>query len=116
MTTTQTRPGPELTELLAGVRAAVAANAGWSNTAELVAAQLRGNLPSPDVLTAEQRLGSPDGYRSHTLYVEPNGSFSIIALVWRPGQITRIHDQRHWCVSVLFRVSSTKICTTKSST
>jgi len=98
MTTTQTRPAPELTELLAGVRAAVSANASWSDTAELVAAQLRGNLPSPDVLTAEQRLGAPDGYRSHTLYVEPNGSFSIIALVWRPGQITRIHDHVTWCV------------------
>jgi predicted metal-dependent enzyme (double-stranded beta helix superfamily) len=44
------------------------------------------------VLTAEQRLGSPDGYVSHTLHVEPDGSFSIVALVWRPGQITRIHD------------------------
>ena len=50
------------------------------------------------MLTAEQRLGSPDGYRSHTLHVEPDGSFSIIALVWRPGQITRIHDHLTWCV------------------
>jgi predicted metal-dependent enzyme (double-stranded beta helix superfamily) len=49
------------------------------------------------VLTAEQRLGSPDGYRSHTLHVEPDGSFSIIALVWRPGQVTRIHDHMTWC-------------------
>ena len=24
--------------------------------------------------------------------------FSIIALVWRPGQITRIHDHITWCV------------------
>jgi len=49
------------------------------------------------VLTAAQRLGSPDGYRSHTLHVEPDGSFSIVALVWRPGQITRIHDHVTWC-------------------
>jgi predicted metal-dependent enzyme (double-stranded beta helix superfamily) len=98
MTTTQTRPEIELSELLDGLRAAVSAHAGWSDTARLVAEQLRRHLPGPDVLTAEQRLGSPDGYRSHTLHVEPDGSFSIVALVWRPGQMTRIHDHLTWCV------------------
>jgi 3-mercaptopropionate dioxygenase len=87
-----------LVDLVEGVRTAVAAHASWSDTAQLVAEQLRRHLPSPDVLTAEQRLGSPDGYRSHTLHVEPDGSFSIIALVWRPGQVTRIHDHVTWCV------------------
>jgi predicted metal-dependent enzyme (double-stranded beta helix superfamily) len=24
--------------------------------------------------------------------------FSIIAVVWRPGQLTRIHDHMTWCV------------------
>ena len=98
MTTTQIRRIRELTELFAGVRSAIAAQASWSDTAQLVAAELRTHLPSPDVLTAEQRLGSPDGYRSHTLHVEPDGAFSVIALVWRPGQITRIHDHVTWCV------------------
>lgn len=98
MTTTQTRPATELAELIAGTRTAVAAQADWQATAELVAEQLRRHLPTPDVLTASQRLGSAEGYRSHTLYVEPDGSFSIIALVWRPGQATRIHDHVTWCV------------------
>jgi 3-mercaptopropionate dioxygenase len=98
MTTTQTRPVTELRELLDGVRTAVAAHANWSDTAQLVAEQLRQHLPSPDVLSDEQRLGSPDGYRGHTLHVEPDGSFSIVALVWRPGQLTRIHDHTTWCV------------------
>ena len=97
MTTTQTRPVLD-SELLDGIRTAVDAHADWSDTARLVAEQLRGHLPGPEVLTAEQRLGSPDGYRSHTLHVEPDGSFSIIALVWRPGQVTRIHDHLTWCV------------------
>jgi predicted metal-dependent enzyme (double-stranded beta helix superfamily) len=98
MTTTQLRTTSELTDLVDGVRTAVGAHADWAATARLVADQLRRHLPSPDVLTAEQRLGSPDGYRSHTLHVEPDGSFSIIGLVWRPGQITRIHDHVTWCV------------------
>ena len=97
MLATETRPGSHLTDLVSGVRAAVEVGAGWPETARLVAEQLRRHLPTADVLTAEQRLGSPDGYRSHTLHVEPDGSFSIIALVWRPGQVTRIHDHMTWC-------------------
>jgi 3-mercaptopropionate dioxygenase len=98
MTTTQIRPATDLSELLDGVRLAVSAHAGWSDTAQLVAEQLRRHLPTPDVLTAERRLGSPGDYRSHTLHVEPDGSFSVIAVVWRPGQVTRIHDHLTWCV------------------
>jgi len=98
MTTSQLLPVSELTDLIDGVRTAVAAHADWSGTAQLVADQLRRHLPTPEVLTAEQRLGSPERYISHTLYVDPDGSFSIIALVWRPGQLTRIHDHVTWCV------------------
>jgi 3-mercaptopropionate dioxygenase len=98
MTTTATRPLQRLTDLIDGVRGAVAVHADWADTARLVAEELRAHLPGPDVLTAGQRLGSPDDYCGHTLHVEPDGSFSIIALVWRPGQITRIHDHVTWCV------------------
>jgi predicted metal-dependent enzyme (double-stranded beta helix superfamily) len=98
MLTTPTRPAHRLTDLVDGVRTAVAVHADWADTAQLVAEQLRRHLPGPDVLTAEQRLGSPDDYCAHNLYVEPDGAFSIVALVWRPGQITRIHDHVTWCV------------------
>ena len=97
MTATQTRPDSRLSPLVAGIRTVVESHADWAETARLVADQLHGHLPGPDVLTAEQRLGSPDGYRGHTLHVEPDGSFSIIGLVWRPGQLTRIHDHMTWC-------------------
>ena len=96
--TTTTISTSQLTDLVAGVRTAIDQHADWNGTAQLVADQLRRHLPTPDVLTAEQRVGSADRYRSHTLHVEPDGSFSIIALVWRPGQITRIHDHVTWCV------------------
>ena len=97
MTVTQIRPTGRLSPLVAGIRTAVERHADWAGTAQLVADQLSLHLPGPDVLTAEQRLGSPDGYRSHTLHVEPDGSFSIVGLVWRPGQLTRIHDHITWC-------------------
>jgi predicted metal-dependent enzyme (double-stranded beta helix superfamily) len=98
MTTAQAPPTRRLADLVAGIRSAVDVHADWSQTAQLVAEQLRRNLPAPDVLTPEQLRGSADGYGSHTLHVEPDGSFSIIGLVWRPGQVTRIHDHMTWCV------------------
>jgi predicted metal-dependent enzyme (double-stranded beta helix superfamily) len=30
---------------------------------------------------------------------EPGGAFSIVAMVWRPGQATPIHDHVTWCVT-----------------
>ncbi|MCO5997724.1 cysteine dioxygenase family protein [Actinoallomurus rhizosphaericola] len=90
------RPGLE--DLVTGVRAAVDRHADWRETARLVAAELRRHMPTPDVLTAEERLGDPDRYVSHTLYVEPGGTFSLVGLVWRPGQTTPIHDHVTWCV------------------
>jgi predicted metal-dependent enzyme (double-stranded beta helix superfamily) len=87
-----------LTDLVHAVREAVAVETDWSGTADLVADALRAHLPAPGVLTPEQRKGDPDRYVSHTLHVEPDGTFSVIALVWRPGQTTRIHDHLTWCV------------------
>ena len=97
MTKTAVDVSTSLDGLIGGVRAAVAENADWAATARLVADQLRLHLPTPDVLTAEQRLGSPDDYVGHTLHVEPGGTFSIVGLVWCPGQLTRIHDHVTWC-------------------
>ena len=85
-------------------------------TAQLVAGQLRLHLPTPDVLTAAQRLGSPDGYRSHTLHVAPDGSFSIVALVWRPGQLTASTITSRGARSVSSRVSSTRNCSMPTAT
>jgi predicted metal-dependent enzyme (double-stranded beta helix superfamily) len=88
----------ELETLVRAVRTAVRRGDGWSDTAERVAAQLQLHLPTPDMLTADQRCGDPDGYRSHLLHAERDGSFSIVALTWLPGQETPIHDHVTWCV------------------
>jgi 3-mercaptopropionate dioxygenase len=85
-------------DLIAGIGAAARTGADWQRTAELVAAALRRQLPGPDLLTADERLGDPDGYRCHILHAEPDGSFSVTAMVWRPGQVTPIHDHVTWCV------------------
>jgi predicted metal-dependent enzyme (double-stranded beta helix superfamily) len=89
---------PGLDGLAAAVRVAVGERANWRDTAELVASALGRHLPSPSMLTAEQRTGDPETYKSEVLHSEPDGSFSIVALVWRPGQVTPIHDHVTWCV------------------
>jgi predicted metal-dependent enzyme (double-stranded beta helix superfamily) len=97
MTAIQTRTA--LDQLIVDVRDAVGQRLDWDQTAKLVAEHLRRNLPDAgDILTSEQRRGDPDDYIAHTLYAEPDSTFSIVALVWRPGQMTRIHDHITWCV------------------
>lgn len=88
----------QLRVLVEAVRGVVSAREDWNETADLVAAQLRAHLPTEAVLTPQQRLGDPHRYRSHILHVEPDGSFSVVGLVWRPGQVTPIHDHVTWCV------------------
>jgi 3-mercaptopropionate dioxygenase len=85
-------------DLVAAIRGATAQHADWEQTAALVADQLRLHLPGPEILTASEREGSADGYVCHTLHTEPDGSFSVCALVWRPEQETAIHDHVTWCV------------------
>jgi hypothetical protein len=41
-----------------------------------------GLRPMPSILTAEQRDGDPETYKSEVLHSEPDGGFSIVALVW----------------------------------
>ncbi|MEP6956605.1 MAG: cysteine dioxygenase family protein, partial [Chthoniobacterales bacterium] len=49
-------------------------------------------------LRCDQFEPDPTCYRQHVLHVEPDGSFSVVALVWLPGQTTCIHDHVSWCV------------------
>ena len=86
--------------LVRAVRAEVRRGPGGQDTADRVAAALRANLPGPAaLLAASLRRGDPAGYQSHLLYAEPDGSFSISAMVWMPGQQTMIHDHVAWCVT-----------------
>jgi 3-mercaptopropionate dioxygenase len=85
-------------KLVGAVRAEVDRRADWQETAGLVAGALEREFPTPEILTEAQRGGDPEGYRSHVLHTEPDGTFSIVALVWRPGQTTPIHDHVTWCV------------------
>ena len=44
-----------------------------------------------------------DSYRQHLLHVSSCRRMSVVALVWRPGQQTPIHDHVAWCVVGVYR-------------
>src|SRR5258708_2487317 len=85
-------------DLVGSVRSVIRRKLSWADTARLVAERLQAHLPAADLLTSEQRYGDPQRYRCHVLHTESDGSFSVVALVWRPGQATSIHDHVTWCV------------------
>lgn len=66
--------------------------------AAAVAQRLTPLLRQPEWLTEAHRQPWDDHYRQHLLHVAPDGGFSIVALVWKPGQATPIHDHVCWCV------------------
>lgn len=68
-----------------------------------VGAELRKLLATPRWLSAQHQEPGGADYRQHILYVSADGAFSVVALVWAPGQATVIHDHVSWCVVGVYR-------------
>ncbi len=66
--------------------------------ADAVALRLRRLLADPAWLPLPYRVPADDRYRSHVVHVAPDGGWSLVSLVWQPGQRTPIHDHVCWCV------------------
>ena len=95
MTTALVTPLTALTDDLdAAVRGAHPGQA----RVDAVAQALAPHLGDPRLLRPEQCVGDPAHYRQHVLHVAHDGAFSLVALVWLPGQTTPIHDHLSWCV------------------
>jgi predicted metal-dependent enzyme (double-stranded beta helix superfamily) len=86
---------PALAPLVEAIRARVEQGRPPRDTALAVAEALRADLPTVDLLTAEERRGSADDLVGLILHAE--ASMSVKALVWQPGQMTPIHDHIAWC-------------------
>jgi len=86
------------------LRAEVGRGLDWQQTADRVAGALQGAVPAPGALLPPRlRRGDPASYQSHLLHAEPDGSFSLAAMVWLPGQLTIIHDHVAWCVTAVLQ-------------
>jgi predicted metal-dependent enzyme (double-stranded beta helix superfamily) len=61
---------------------------------------------TPELLPAALRLPHPDHYARHLVHRDSQGRFSMIAMVWGPGQGTPIHDHGGlWCVECVLQGS-----------
>lgn len=89
---------PRLTDLVIAIREAIGAETDARGRADRAAAVLRTSLGATDLLLPAHREADPNRYRQQVLHVEDDGSFSIVALIWLPGQATAIHDHVSWCV------------------
>jgi predicted metal-dependent enzyme (double-stranded beta helix superfamily) len=56
----------------------------------------------PSLLGAHQRLQARDCYARHILYADPSGRFTIIAIVWAPGQFSPPHAHHTWCAYAVY--------------
>jgi predicted metal-dependent enzyme (double-stranded beta helix superfamily) len=102
----RTPPRPGLSELVDRIRPSARRHSDPRTIAKEVADVLVTIAPSVDLLTAAERAGSPDGYTRHTLHTEP--TFSLSAVVWRPGQVTEIHDHLVWCTFMVLQGAETE--------
>src|SRR5215472_11995245 len=80
------------------VEALVAAERDPRQVAAGVQARLPLLLAHPDFLAPRFREPDPQRYRTHLLAVAPSRQFSVVSMVWLPGQMTPIHDHLCWCV------------------
>jgi predicted metal-dependent enzyme (double-stranded beta helix superfamily) len=87
-----------LEHLIADIRQVVGRGESAATTAGSVEQVLARYLPVPGLLPDAARVSDPDHYRQNIVHVEPGGGFSVVALVWLPGQCTPVHDHVSWCV------------------
>ena len=87
-----------IAEFVADIEALVAVEDDSYVIAHAVRRRLAALLAGPAFLTPEQCEPDPGHYRSHLLSVAPSRKFSVVGLIWLPGQVTPIHDHICWCV------------------
>ena len=56
---------------------------------------LRDALRNPAWLRPEHRIGDPNGYMRHVLYVDPDGAFVVTAITWLPGQVSPVVQTKY---------------------
>ncbi len=70
---------------------------------QAVGAALRRGVPVADLLDRRQRQGEAGRYVRHVVHADPLGRYTLVALVWRPGQITPVHGHYTWCAYTILQ-------------
>ncbi|HEX4748979.1 MAG TPA: FCD domain-containing protein [Bryobacteraceae bacterium] len=75
-----------------------------------IAKRLPRLLRSLNLLTPEQRESSAQSYRRHVLFEDPEGRFTVEALVWEPGQTTPVVGVPFWSVVGIYEGELRESC------
>ena len=97
---------PQLQHLAGRIAAAVAL-APYAMAREIRTA-LQDATAEPNWLPEERRRASHDNYARHLLYGDPDGRFSILALVWDHGQMSPVHGHYCWCAVAVYQGTLTE--------
>ena len=62
----------------------------------------------PRLLAGHDCPCAPDRYIRHLLHADPAGRYAVVALVWKPGQMSPIHAHRTWCALGVHRGTLTE--------
>ncbi len=84
-----------LETMLAGI--AAAARQAPEERPAAVGAAIQALAAEPTLLAGIDCPCSPDRYVRHLLHADPEGRYAVVALVWRPGQMSPVHGHRTWC-------------------
>jgi predicted metal-dependent enzyme (double-stranded beta helix superfamily) len=84
-----------LDRLLAEI--ALAARVPLASRPAAVAEVLGEAMADPQLLLGRHLPGRAEGYTRHLLQADPAGEYAVVALVWRPGQMSPVHAHRTWC-------------------
>lgn len=95
------RSGSSLQRMFADI--ARAASGPLEQRSRRVAGALQPYLDLPDLLRDTPCRCSPDRYMRHLLHAAAD--HTILALVWRPGQMSPVHGHRSWCALGIHRGS-----------
>lgn len=101
---------PSILRFTQALEPLVATGRSDQDLATEAAQALRILLRDKDFLTDEQRRPNPDRYAQHVVYVHPERMYSVVSLVWLPGQRTPIHDHVCWCVTGVLEGREQETC------
>ena len=58
---------------------------------------LQASFADGNWLTPAQRQPDPQRYARHVLQADPQGRYTVVALVWQAGQFSPVHAHHTWC-------------------
>jgi predicted metal-dependent enzyme (double-stranded beta helix superfamily) len=103
MKMTVTNLTPAMNLFINDVRQVVRAGGGEQVVTKKIASRLRSLLQEGDILDPRYTRAKPDKFVAYPVWVEPDGSFCVGAVVWNVGQKTPVHDHGTWGVIGIYQ-------------